>query len=128
MHEGEARRVPDLVGKGAVALDALDRQRDVAAAGDSWRQREAQGVGAEGREAMSAVLAFELRRRPSCGGFAPVDRGAERVDDVALRLGHLVAVLVAHHAVQVDACGRAAVPMKCMPIIIMRATQKKRMS
>ena len=58
---------------------------------------------------------------------------AERIDHVALRLRHLGAGGVAHQAVDVDVVERdfgapLASFMKCRPIIIMRATQKKMMS
>jgi len=49
------------------------------------------------------------------------------VDGVALDLGHLVALLVGHHGVQVHV-RKGTFFMKCSPAIIMRATQKKRMS
>ena len=52
----------------------------------------------------------------------------ERVDDVALRLRHLGAALVAHQRVDVDVVSNGTSFMKCRPIIIMRATQKKMMS
>ena len=78
VHEDEAGRVPDLVCERAVARDAIDRELDVAALPRHRGQREAQRVG--------AVLRGEV----------------ERVDDVALRFRHLLALLVAHHGVEKD--------------------------
>ena len=49
------------------------------------------------------------------------------IDDVALRLRHLGALRVAHDAVDVDVAERYLVP-KWIPIMIIRATQKKMMS
>jgi hypothetical protein len=68
VHLQEARGVPQLGREVAVALDALLIELDVAALAFHRRQREAQRVG--------AVF---------------VDQ-AERVDDVALRLRHLLAL------------------------------------
>ena len=72
----EARGVPDLVGEGAVSLDALLVELDVAALSRHRREREPQRV--------RAVLGGDV----------------QRVDHVSARLGHLLAVLVAHHGVQ----------------------------
>ena len=49
------------------------------------------------------------------------------IDHVALRLRHLLAAH-AHEPVQVDACENGARPVKRRPAMIIRATQKKRMS
>ena len=78
VHLQEARGVPQLGGEVAVALDALLIELDVAALAFHRRQREAQRVG--------AIF---------------VDQ-AERVDRVALRLGHLLALGVADQAVEVE--------------------------
>ena len=78
VHLGKARRVPDLGREIAIALDALGRELDVAALRRHGGEREAQRVG--------AVL---------------IDQ-AERIDDIALRLRHLGAALVAHQRVDVD--------------------------
>ena len=78
IHLQEARGVPQLGGEVAVALDALLIELDVAALAFHRRQREAQRVG--------AVF---------------VDQ-AERIDRVALRLGHLLALRVADEAVEVE--------------------------
>ena len=66
VHLQEARGVPQLGREVAIALDALLIELDVAALAFHRRQREAQGVG--------AIF---------------VDQ-AERIDRIALRLGHLL--------------------------------------
>ncbi len=78
VHLAEARRVPQLGGEVAEALDPAFRQLDVAALGGESRQCETQRVAAE---------------------F--VDQ-VEGVDDVALRLRHLLPLLVADQGVDVD--------------------------
>ena len=82
VHLGEAAGVPELGREIPVALDALRRQLDVAALRGHGREREAQRVG--------AVFVDQL----------------ERIDDVAFRLRHLGAVLVAHQRVDVDGAER----------------------
>src|SRR5207245_1204768 len=77
IRKDQARGVPDLVGEVPVALDALLGDPDVATLSER-RQREAEGVG--------PILLHDH----------------ERVGDVALRLGHLLAFGVAHDRVQVD--------------------------
>jgi hypothetical protein len=81
VHQREPRRVPDLVHERGVALDARLAERDVAA-GRGDGEREAQRVGAH---------------------F--VD-DVERIDDVALRLRHLLPLLVAHETVEEDLAER----------------------
>ena len=71
---------------------------------DSTREREAHGV------------------RPELVAHV------ERVDDVALRLRHLLALLVAHEAVEDDVGEAARARRTTRPAMIIRATQKKRMS
>ena len=108
VHLGEARGVPEFGCEIAVALDALRAEPDVVALRRHGGQREAQGVG--------AIF---------------LDH-AKRIDDVALRLRHFRAGGIAHQAVDVGTAhvdGTAALLcMKCNPIIIIRATQKKMMS
>ena len=70
-------RVPDLVTKTAVAFHAIDRELDVASLACHRGQSKPQRI--------RAVL-FDQN---------------ERVDDVALGLGHLLALFVAHHRVEV---------------------------
>ena len=53
----------------------------------------------------------------------------ERVEDIALRLGHLLAVVASRiRPVDIDIAERDIVGMNFSPIIIIRATQKKMMS
>src|SRR6266481_2041371 len=78
VHLGEAAGVPELGREIAVALDALGRQLDVAALCRHRGEREAQRVGAEVVDQM------------------------QRIDDVALRLRHLGALLVADERMDVD--------------------------
>ena len=108
IHHDEARGVPDLVGEGARGRQPIVRQNQVAALHRQLREREAHRVG--------AVLVHDF----------------ERIDHVAARLGHLLAVLVAHQRRDVDVAERhrrrrGAVD-DSSPNIIMRATQKKMMS
>ena len=104
VHLREARRVPDLGREIAVALDLR------------WM--------------------LSLMSRPCAAIAARVKRSAsapyrsmrlERIDDVALRLRHLGAVLVADEGVDVDRVEGHFVH-EIRPIIIIRATQKKMMS
>ena len=74
----EAGGVPDFVGEGAGAFHALFGEDDIGAGGGALEERHADGVG--------AVLLGDH----------------QRVDHVALGLGHLLAVGVAHQAVDVD--------------------------
>ncbi len=69
---------------------------------------------------------MEREREAQRVGAVFVDQ-FERIDDVALRLRHLGAGGVAHQRVDVDVVERHFL-LKCSPIIIMRATQKKMMS
>ena len=77
LHE-EAGGVPDLVREVAAAFQLLVEEAEVVAGGAAGRHREAESVG--------AVLVHDR----------------QRVDDVAAALRHLVALIVADHAVQVD--------------------------
>jgi hypothetical protein len=78
VHLGEAAGIPQLGREVAVTLDALGRELDVAALRCHRGQREAERVG--------AVLVDQV----------------QGVDDVALRLRHLRALLVADEGVDVD--------------------------
>jgi hypothetical protein len=82
VHLAEARGVPDLGGEGAIALDPLLRELDVAPRPGQRAQREAHRIRA-------------MR----------VDQ-VQRVEHVALRLRHLLALLVAHQAVDADGAER----------------------
>ena len=78
VHLGETAGIPQLGREIAVALDALGCELDVAALGCHRGQREAQRVG--------AVIVDQM----------------QGIDDVALRLRHLRALLVANEGVDVD--------------------------
>ncbi len=77
MHEREPGRVPELVDEVAVTLHPVDGHAHVSALGGEGGQGEAEGVG--------AVLFHH----------------GERIDDVALGLAHLLAVLVPDQGVDV---------------------------
>ena len=79
---GEARGVPQLGREVAVALDARGTELDVAPLRRHRRKREAQRIG--------AISVDQL----------------ERVDDVAFRLRHLLALLVADQRMDVDVAER----------------------
>ena len=118
VHEEEAGGVPDLVGEGAVAFGAGFAEGDVGAGGGHRCEGEADGVGAVALDDIDGV------------------------DDVALGLRHLLAVGVADQGVDVDLTeghgvlresrllpsGIGTSSVKWQPSMIMRATQKKRMS
>src|SRR5579859_70098 len=78
----EARGVPDFVGEVAIAHDTLRYQPGVVAGRAAGCQREAQRVG--------AVLIHD----------------GERVDHIVLRLAHLLALRIAHQAMQVNGMER----------------------
>ena len=99
-----AGRVPELVREVARVLELGRPEPLVVARRRAVDDREPQGVGA-----------------------GLVD-GAQRVYDVALRLGHLLAERVADEAGQVDRVERLGRRSARCPSIIIRATQKKMMS
>ncbi len=82
VQEEEAGGVPDLVGEGAGAFHALFGEDDIGAGRGALQERHADGVG--------AVLLGD----------------DQRIDHVALGLGHLLAVGVADQAVDVDGLER----------------------
>ena len=99
------RGIPELCREVAIALDALLIHLDVAALAFHRRHEEAQRIG--------AVF---------------VDQ-AERIDDIALGLGHLRPVRRADETVKIETWpGHLACQVKCIPCIIIRASQKNRMS
>ena len=119
MRKHELRRVPQLVAEVPIAFDALEVEGEVPALGGQGAEREAQGVGAVGVDAVRifAPRAFgDLRGQlrlghvrgalgdEALGGDAVHD--VQRVQAVALRLGHLRAFGIAHHAVDVDLAER----------------------
>ena len=85
VHEHEARRIPDLVGEGAIAVGAALVERDVGAGRGHRRQREARRVRAEALDDL------------------------QRIDHVALGLRHLLPLGIAHQRVDVDLPERHAV-------------------
>jgi len=97
----EAGGVPDFVGKVAVRFDARDAEFHVVAGRAAGEQAEAQRIG--------AVFVDQI----------------QRIHYIAEALAHLTTRFVAHEAVQIDGVER---PVNLMPIMIMRATQKKMMS
>src|SRR5690606_30420054 len=107
IHQYVAGSVPKLVTEVAVAFQALHVPVDVTAGGGHGCQGETQGVGAVGGDAfgeflLGALADFlgQLRLHQVAGAFLQqlVQRDTvdhvQRVDDVTLGLGHLVAVLV----------------------------------
>ena len=119
VHQHVARRVPELVAEVAVALDAAEVEADVAAHRRERRKREAQCVGAERRDALWKLLArgfldrrlhLRLHEARRALGHERLEVDAvdqvERIDDVALRLRHLLAVLVADEPGDVDLAER----------------------
>src|SRR5260370_1547883 len=78
VHEHESCRIPDLVGKGAIAIRSALAERYVRPRRSHGSQREARGIRAE---------AFD---------------DIERIDYVALRLRHLLALGIAHQRVNVN--------------------------
>ena len=119
VHQHEAGRVPELVAEVAVALAALGVEVDVAAKAGERAEGEAQRVGAEAgnavRELGGGVLAHARRcLRPTQAGRALLEQRLEgdavdqvdRIEHVALRLAHPLALRVAHQAVDVDVAER----------------------
>ncbi len=114
VHQYVARGVPDLVAEVTVAFDAAHVPLDVAAGGGQRQEGEAQRVGAVGVDAVRkfltralADLLFFLRLHQPAGALVhqgvqvdAVDQ-IERVQHIALGLGHLLAFRVAHQAVHV---------------------------
>ena len=111
----EARRVPELVAEVAVSLDTAEIETDVPALGSKRAECEAQRVGAVGGNSVGKLPAggrYDARRElrlHEAGGalgneLVESDSVAEveGIEDVALRLRHLVAVRVANEAVDVD--------------------------
>ena len=115
VHQHKAGGVPELVAEVAVALAALGVEVDAAAQRGQRSKREAQGVGAIGRNAfwefffsLFADLGRGLGFAQALGAFVEqwlqgdaVDQ-VNRVEHVAFRLAHLLALGIEHQAVDVD--------------------------
>ena len=118
--DDEARGIPQLVAEVAVARDAAEIEADVAARRGERREGEAQRVRAVRRRCPSGIACArrlldgrrELRLHQAAGALGDqrleldAVHDVERVDDVALGLRHLVAVLVADEAGDVDLAER----------------------
>jgi hypothetical protein len=115
VHQHEAGGVPQLVAEVAVALAAAHVELDVAARAGEAGEGEAQGVGAEGGDAVGEFLArllldagglLGVHQAGGALGHQGVDADAvdqvDGVEHVALRLGHLGAFGVADQAVHID--------------------------
>ncbi|KAG1458113.1 hypothetical protein G6F57_014757 [Rhizopus arrhizus] len=119
VHQGEAAGVPQLVAEVLVALGAVHVELDVAAVGGQRGDGEAQRVGTVGGDAVREFLAgglldllHHLRLHQVAGtlGDQVVDGDAvddvQRIEHVALALGHLLALAVADQAGEVDVLER----------------------
>jgi hypothetical protein len=137
VHQHEAGGVPQLVAEIAVAVAAVQVELDVAARRSEAGEGEAQRVGAEGRDAFREFLAGLLgdalgllRVHQAAGALfdqrvnADAVDQVDRVEHVALGLRHLLAFAVADQAVHIDVLN-GILPVMCLVIITMRATQKK---
>ena len=115
VHQHEARGVPQLVAEVLVAFGATHVELDVAAVVGECGDGEAQCVGAVGDDAVREFLARgaldllgHLRLHQAAGalGHKVVQRDAvddvQRIQHVALGLGHFLPVLVADQAGDVD--------------------------
>ena len=119
VHQHEPRGVPQLVAEVLVALGAGEIELDVAAMCSQRADGEAQCIGAERGDAVRILPArgfLDLRRvlriHQSSGalGHQRIQRDAihqvDRIEHVALRLGHLLALRVAHQPGDVDVLER----------------------
>ena len=119
VHQCEAGRVPQLVAEILVALGARQIELDIAAGAGQCGHGEAQRVGAVGIDAVRVILAglffdlfrhFRLHQAVGAFGNQIIDADAvddvQRIEHVALRLRHFLAVLVAHQTSHVHVVER----------------------
>ncbi len=119
VHQREAAGVPQLVAEVLVAFGAAEVELDVAAVAGQGGDGEAQGVGAVGDDAVGEFLAgglLDLLGQPGlhqpAGALGDQIFQGDAVDDVqrvehiALGLGHLLALGVADQAGDVDVAER----------------------
>src|SRR5690606_15095492 len=117
--DDEVGGVPQLIAEVAVALDAAHVELDVAAGGGQRQVGEAQGVGDVGSDALGELgagllgdLLGQLWLHHAAGALGHQGFEVDAVDDVqriehvALGLGHLLALAVAHQAVHVHGLER----------------------
>ncbi len=119
VHQHKTRRVPQLVAEILVTLGALQVEIDGAAIGGQRGEGEAHGIGADCLDAVRIILAdallhflAHLRNQQRGGGFP--DQGfqidavdqVQRINRVALGLGHLLAFRIAHDGIDVDLAER----------------------
>ena len=119
VHQHEAAGVPELVAKVAVALAALGIEVDAAPQRGQRGKGKAQRIGAKGRDAggelffgVLAHLGRSFGLAQTLGAFGQqLGQGdainqVHRVEHIALGLAHLLALCVAHQAVDVDVAKR----------------------
>ena len=122
LHEREPRGVPELVAEVAIALDTAQVETDIAPGRGKCGEGEAQCVGAVGGDTVGEGLArglldcLRLLRLHHVGGALGDQRfqvdavdQVDRVQHIALGLGHLGAVRVAHEAMDIDLAKRHVV-------------------
>ena len=105
VHQRKPRRIPQLVNEGLVSLHPLHIELDVATGRRIGRQREPQRVRALRRNTLGIVSEEKLVGLLILGRqlaeLHAID-DVQWVDDIALRLRHLLPSLVPHHGVQKD--------------------------
>ena len=119
VHQHIARGVPELVAEVAIFLDARHVEAQIAALGGKPRNAQTQGIGAVSSYPVGKLLAgglldggFHLRLHQAAGALGEQLRqrdavdDVQRIDDVAFRLGHFLAVVVANQAVNIDLAKR----------------------
>src|SRR5450830_474065 len=117
--EHVARGIPDLVAEVAIAFDVAHVELDVTTGGRQRAEGETQGIGTVAGDAFGELGAgllldgfLQLGLHQAGGAF--LHQGFEfdavddiqRVEDVALGLGHLLALAVTHQAMDIDGLER----------------------